>query len=411
MSSSSSRPITRSVRQNTDSDDATIQQSQQAQPGLSSGTQETDRQDENNAADPPTEEAGAAEEEEGRPELGQDGPFEVTPAQQLEELRDWLKNAQALEELRSLQELRARYEAGDVTAVLPSYSGRTPVLAQQATPSASLPRPEPPKQFTKRSRMEYNRWERDCEGYFLRSPINFQTERQKVDFGIMYVSDPLRTLWESHCLVYTTTLPGWVPTWQALKTAMLNSMGTPQERKRMAYEKLKAARQQAGKSPTDLLDYMRPLWEEMGFSATPELQMLEYTSALRHDIQIELERLPFTMKCTIPMIEEQANIVYRRKAPAREQKEQSAKTKVHGRPKDSQSSEGDQKTPKKAKKVKTGQTGSKGDKKPHSGATPQRITCYKCGEPGHKSFECTNPEKPGSDPRVAKPGKGKGQKD
>jgi hypothetical protein len=259
--------------------------------------------------------------------------------------------------------------------------------------------------------MEFNRWERDCEGYFLRSPINFQTERQKVDFGVMYVSDPLRTLWESNCIVNTVAAPGWVPTWHALKAVMLNSMGTPQKRKRQAYEKLKAARQQHGKSPTDLLDYMRPLWEEMGQSATPELQLLEYTSALRLDIQIELERLPFAMRSTIPIIKEQANIVYRRRNPAREQKEKPTKTKTHSRQKGSQSSEGETKTLKKAKKAKPRQSGPKGDKKPHSGTTSQQITCYKCGEPGHKSFECTNPEKPGSDPRATKPGKVKGQKD
>jgi hypothetical protein len=32
-------------------------------------------------------------------------------------MRKWLKSAQALEELRLLREIRARYEAGDVAAV------------------------------------------------------------------------------------------------------------------------------------------------------------------------------------------------------------------------------------------------------------------------------------------------------
>jgi hypothetical protein len=122
---------------------------------------------------------------------------------------------------------------------------------------------------------------------------------------------------------------------------MLNSIGTPQERKKMAYDKLKAARQLAGQSPTDLLDYMRPLWEELGPSITPEIQLLEFSAAIRPDIQVELERLPFAIRSTIPMVEEQANIAYRRKAPSRERKEQPTKPKAQGRRKDSQDLEGD----------------------------------------------------------------------
>jgi hypothetical protein len=421
MTSSASRPVTRAARDQTENDEATLMQSQHAQ--LESdeggepsgaprgGTPDTDRLDGSGEEEENVDGAIPPHEEDERPRVAQPGPLGATPNQELQELRAWLQSAQALEELRSLQELRARYEAGDATAVLPTHPGRSVLPTLQATPSASLPRPEPPKQFAKRNRMEFNRWERDCEGYFLRSPVHFQTERQRVDFGVMYVSDPLRTLWESNCVVNTVNSPGWVPTWQGLKAVMLNSMGTPQERKKMAYDKLKAARQQASKSPTDLLDYMRPLWEELGPSVTPEMQLLEFSAALRHDIQIELERLPFAMRSTIPMVEEQANIVYRRKNPVREQKDQQSKTKSKGRRKDSQSSEGDQKTPKKAKKGKTRQSDPKGDKKAPPSSTPKDVTCYRCGEPGHKSYDCTNPEKPGSDPRAAKAGKGKGQKD
>jgi hypothetical protein len=54
--------------------------------------------------------------------------------------------------------------------------------------------------------------------------------------------------------------------------------------------------------------------------------------------------------------------------------------------------------------------GLKRGKGPCSDAPLEPIRCYRCGEPGHKVFECTNPKKPGSDPRKAKLGKGKGQK-
>jgi hypothetical protein len=67
-----------------------------------------------------------------------------------------------------------------------------------------------------------------------------------------------------------------------------------------------------GQTLTELLDYLRPLWEELGLTVTLELQVIEYTLALRSDIQRDLERLPTAMRCTILMVEEQANIIYRR---------------------------------------------------------------------------------------------------
>jgi hypothetical protein len=421
MSSSTSRPRTRSTHPRPESDESTPQQTLNDQPGPSeaqdpfAGSLRDDR-----ASDRPDEEVAENDDlyrgttpdnGQTQPSGSQNGPPEANTEQSLEEMRKWLKSAQASEELRLLREIRARYEAGDVAAV--NVASLTPNGTQILQPksSSTLPRPEAPKVFTKRNRAEYNRWERDCEGYFVRVPGSFTTEVEKVNFGTMYISEPLRTLWESHCIVNTTTQPVWVPTWQELKNVMLNSMGTPQERRKLAYEKLRNCRQQAGKSPTDLLDYMRPLWEELGPFVTPEIKMLEFTSALRHDIQTELERLPFTMRCTIPMIEEQANIIYRRKSTSRDHKDEKPNPKSQQRQKSHRGSEGDAKPPKKAKRGKLGQSGPKSDKGPSVGTTSHNITCYKCGQPGHKVFECTNPEKPGSDPREAKSGKGKGQKD
>jgi hypothetical protein len=80
------------------------------------------------------------------------------------------------------------------------------------------------------------------------------------------------------------------------------------------------------------------------------MQLLEYSAALRPDIQAELERLLLPMRCTIPIIEEQANVVYRRKTQMREQREESPKRKLNRRRENSSRLEGDAKTPKKAKK-------------------------------------------------------------
>jgi hypothetical protein len=87
----------------------------------------------------------------------------------------------------------------------------------------------------------------------------------------MYVLDLLRTLWESNVVIYMTATLGWMATWVGLKAVMLNLLGTLSERRKLAYDAIKKIRQESGRSPTDLFDYMRPLWEELGLTIPPEL--------------------------------------------------------------------------------------------------------------------------------------------
>jgi hypothetical protein len=56
---------------------------------------------------------------------------------------------------------------------------------------------------------------------------------------------------------------------------------------------------------------MRPLWEELGLTIPPKLQIIEYTLALRLDIQADLEKLLLSIRITLLIIKEQANIIYR----------------------------------------------------------------------------------------------------
>jgi hypothetical protein len=414
------RRRTRSTRHLSEREDTTSPVPQNTQPGPSriqepqKGSPEADRihgdSEGENELEVESERVQDTPTEPSRPPMGHNRPPVPAISEELLEMRAWLENTQAQEELRVLRELRARYEAGDVTAVRAVSSSQGGVAMPPAMPSAALPRPQPPQQFAKRNREEYNRWERDCEGFFTRSSANFMQEQQKVDFGVMYISEPLKTLWRAHCLVEQTVFPAWIPTWTSLKAVMLNSLGTPQERRKLAYEQLKSCRQRAGQSPTELLDYLRPLWEELGPTVTPELQVIEYTSALRIEIQRDLERLPVTMRNTIPMIEEQANIIYRRTPSVHNQKDHLGKQKSNRPRTGSDGSEGDGKPPKKSKRLRVYQSGPKWGRKPETSTTPRPITCFNCGQAGHKSFECMNPTKPGSDPRKDRSGKERGRK-
>jgi hypothetical protein len=155
----------------------------------------------------------------------------------------WLDQARKQSELTRIRALRARYEAGDLTAIMEDQSNPRQPLTTPTVSSHGLLRPKALETYTKRNRAEYNRWERDCEGFFTRSPANFVLEQQKVDFGLMYALETIKTLWESHTFTKASVVPGWLPTWTALKEVMVNALGTLAERRQNAYKSLRNANQ------------------------------------------------------------------------------------------------------------------------------------------------------------------------
>ena len=226
----------------------------------------------------------------------------------------------------------------------------------------------------------------------------------------MYLSEPLKTLWKAHCTTELQNSPSWQPTWIALKEVMLNALGTPSERKQQAYETLKRTHQKPGQSPTDLLDYLRPLWEELGTSQTTELQVLEYISTLREDIQKDLFLLPVDRRSTLPLVEEHANVIYRRKGGGREHRESTSKkdsSRAEGR---TAESEGTSKPRKKYKKAITGHNGPSSHKRGNAKDNDSEKVCFGCGEPGHIKPNCPNPKKDKDYSPNPKEGKGKGRK-
>ncbi|KAH5464137.1 hypothetical protein HBI55_254540 [Parastagonospora nodorum] len=328
---------------------------------------------------------------------------------EIEELRQLKARALLEEELVSLRAMKARYDLGDREAFNPKQLGTTPPGPSQSNALGSLPKPEPPTRFEKKNRAQYNRWERDCESYFVTSPRAFPTEASMVAFGLRYVSENMRTLWDSHCSPSATSL-GWTPTWVELKAVMLNSLGTPAERFQEAYDRIRLARQKPNQSPTDLLDYLRPLWEELGLANTEVMKVTQYYSALRQDIQDDLAKIPVERRSTLATLEEQANMVWRRVTRHRTAVDIPVRT-PHSRPrKVSPNAEGARNPPKKAKHTGMSHNGPKralasGAKSDHS-----KLTCYNCNKVGHISPDCPNPRKPQAGPSQRDTGKDNGRR-
>lgn len=344
-----------------------------------------------------------------RPTMEQDDADDLQELQELEELRRWRKKALLQAELESLRAMKARYDTGDLTALQVERTGRTESTLTPTAPSQSLPRPEAPEKYTRRNRAEFNRWERDCELYFKRSPNNFPGEDYKIDFGLGYVSEPLKSLWSAHASPERLVM-SWQPTWKEFKTVMLNALGTPQERQQLAYDAIRDARQRPNQSPTDLLDYLRPHWEELGDLHGPAMKVFEFTGALREEIKKDLIKLPLERRNTLPLVEESANIIHRQNIKSRPPKEQAAK-KTEVRPREKSSgTEGTRKPHKKAKNATLGHTSPKWQASGVINADRPKLTCYNCKQVGHIKPNCPSLTKPTAGPSGTQEGKGKGWK-
>ncbi|KAF2726431.1 hypothetical protein EJ04DRAFT_530282, partial [Polyplosphaeria fusca] len=251
---------------------------------------------------------GEAGEGPSGPNLAHLTPMEPTVQTELEELRKWMQDARDREELERLQEAQRKYDASDLTAIQPALPATVVASARPTAPRTVLPRPEPPHVYKKKNRADYNMW----------------TEEEKVTFGLQYVSEMLKTVWDTYVTTERRRDALWVLTWAVLKGKMLSSLGTLTERRQDAFDQIKKCKQHQGQTPTELLNYLRPLWEEVGESS--EARMVnEFVSALSENIRNDLAILPQAQRETLPEMEEHVNVIYRRCQKPREAQDTQSK--------------------------------------------------------------------------------------
>lgn len=334
----------------------------------------------------------------------------ATPAI-LAELQQRFRDERRRLEVKRLTELWRQYEQGDLDALQQAEAALNPTGAAPIQPlstRSNLPRPEPPHRYEKKTRADYDEWVRDNEDYHRNNRADFTSEGQKVSFGLRYISQALRTVWEVYVKQKQTQNPMWAPTWLDLKEKMLEVQGTAQERKQAAFESVKACKQRPGQSPTDLLNYLRPLWVELGeIDRLSDYRIVaEYTAALNEDIKRELHYIPPQGRQTLSQVETEANRIYRKLAKEGKGKKAQPKDK-RGASSTSDVEQGP-KQPKKPRKDKEKGHQKKIDpERAKKGRTEFR--CYACGQLGHGVPTCPDTTK--KEAYIAKKEKSKGQKD
>jgi hypothetical protein len=223
----------------------------------------------------------------------------------------------------------------------------------------------------------------------------------KIVFGIDYVKESLRTRWDTYCGDHRKKDPTWSATWNELKSEMLNALGTPAERRQAAYQALKDCRQKPRQTPSELLQFMSPLWEELG-DMSADIKVIEFTAALSDPVKRDLSLLPYEMRATLSQVEEQANVIQRRLTQSKS--DHSGLSKGQRKKRESDEKLEPSKAPKSARKGQKGP--GRFAKSRNDGDT--KIICYNCNEEGHTRPRC--PLLRGKDePSTAKDKSGKGK--
>jgi len=248
----------------------------------------------------PTPTAGTPPVEEG---TSVDEPTPLTLQQELEREEQLLLEAEQRAKIAALRARREALEAalarGDLQALPPPIPTPAPAAPAEGTLHQTrpfeipLPKSDPPTRFEGKDRAQLNSWARACERFFEGNSALTDPTAQ-VNFAIRWLGDHQLDYWERTARAVAADLGAPVPTWATLKAAMLESLGSPFERKQTAREKIKNARQRHY-TPTELLNYLKTQWEELDARAalddTNEDHIHDFYSALDPKIRERLDNI------------------------------------------------------------------------------------------------------------------------
>jgi hypothetical protein len=319
--------------------------------------------------------------------MAQNNPYLPDVPEELLQLRRWAMEVKVRHETETLAQIKKRVEQGDTAALDEvSVSSTGNIEFNTTTQRPYLPPASAPTNYRAKSRAEFNAYVRDCEDVFERNPLMFKTDDQKVGFSKQYLDDQRKAIWKKYCEEMKTKHDqDWYPTWDDLKDRMLNCLGTPLQRKLKAHNTIKACHQRTHQSPTELLDYLQPLWDEAEV-IDPDQQLADYITALDPNLKRLMGVIMETPDLTLMQVQERASNLWQDL-----KYQDNASTKSEG----SNKRKGD------PNNDNRGRNGSnkhhKGQSQPGGGgsgnASAVRHKCYACGRIGHIVDQCKDKKK------------------
>ena len=214
--------------------------------------------------------------------------------------------------------LEAAIASGRYTATVendpdePQGGPANPRIVQTSSFEIPLPKSDPPTRFEGKDRAQLNSWARACER-FIEGNSSLTNPAAQVSFGLRWLGDHQVDYWERTLRAIPVVGRVAATNWSFLKQTMLDSLGSTFERKQLAREKIRNARQRQY-TPTELLNYLKTQWEEINPSAalddTNEDHIHDYYSALDSKIKERLDNVEQEWHSLVAL-EAKANQQYR----------------------------------------------------------------------------------------------------
>ena len=177
---------------------------------------------------------------------------------------------------------------------------------------------------------------------------------------------------------------------------MLNALGSRMQRTLQAEGALKRARQRGEQSPSEFLDYLRPLWEELDMIGATEEQrrVRNYINCLQEDVKLFLSALDEEQINTVAKVQEKATNFWLTSRPRKNssftQERQKSGEKRRTDPGEPE------RPPKRGNYRGRGRGGRQGSNLARNGARDTKFerTCYHCNIKGHLSPDCPTRDQP-----------------
>ncbi|KAF1980687.1 hypothetical protein K402DRAFT_426018, partial [Aulographum hederae CBS 113979] len=322
-----------------------------------------------------------------------------SPRRTLAEVQEAVQLAIKRRELQEqlLQEAQVKLRIAQLERQLVDPGLRAPIETNAANPvtyatnpthqpRSYLPKPEAPHKYNAKNRIDFLKWEEDCERYFKLSPVDFPDDARKIDFAQQYVGWDQKAVWKNY-------VEGLVeeqePTWHAFRTKMLDALGPPELRRQHALQTLKQIKQRPMESPSNLLNGLRSLWAEIQ-ETSRQRQMDDFISALDEPIRDKLSLKGLSTFRSLEEVEEFSNGVWRED---RKSRDKTKDKKEASEDKDDDGTSNSKSLFKKRKRNRSPNSNPNGGKKRddyrnYRNSDKELMTCTYCKKEGHLESKC-----------------------